>query len=122
MPAGAIYTTEDNNRVHLSLLAAMATDQNFTLTLHAGTEFPVSDRHSNSPDLANDHFLIQCSRLVYEDAAVIQDVIESRYDSRQGPIFSRQRQEASAFPSIGILSMLSNFVIVSCLAGWSCLR
>ena len=41
-------------------------------------DFPYSSGTDGALDLASTHFLCQCSRLVYEDAAVIQDVVTAR--------------------------------------------
>ena len=77
--AGAVYTTRQNIRVPLSTLGAMQTDLHFTLPYHPAEKFPFGNPLMGQLDLASSHFLCQCARLVYEEAAIIQDVVTTRH-------------------------------------------
>ena len=72
-----MYTIGQDIRIPMSQLGAMDADLHFSLPHHAAKKFPFG-KVSGSPDLAGSHFLCQCSRLVYEDVAIIQDVVTSR--------------------------------------------
>lgn len=78
LSAGAVYTTAEQKQVPLSLLGAMNTnDKHFSIPHRKPQTFPFK-QHCQMPELARCHFLCQCARLVYEDAAVIQDVVSRR--------------------------------------------
>lgn len=76
--AGATYQTSLGKRVQLSPLAAMTTDRVFATPSYSPANFPAPARIHPSISVPDNHFLCQCARLVYEDTAIIQDVVKHR--------------------------------------------
>lgn len=79
-----MYTTAEGARIPMSLLGALLSDNYFCLPKgRCASAFPHQARtdstNQQSLSLVACIHLCQCSRLVYEDADIIQDVVDNRW-------------------------------------------
>lgn len=75
--AGSMHTLADGQRIPCA--GVNVSDANFSLPYSPVTAFPALNEGSACPDTPlNVHMLFACSRLVYEDARVMKDVVLNR--------------------------------------------